>query len=122
MGKRGCHPSFHTQAVRVQLKGEKCPGPECGELIFPPRDNCPECGQKAVQDGVAFNASLRENGFLGLGEYEISVAGGKEADKMGSKSDREVNGWQLVGGPLGGPREVGRSRFRPYTMDLVRRR
>ena len=48
---------WQTQAIRMTLTGEKC---ECGKYIFPPRDLCPECGRRVLEEGVNLETEIRE--------------------------------------------------------------
>lgn len=36
---------WRLKGPRLRFEGEKCPNPECEQIIFPPRIICPECGR-----------------------------------------------------------------------------
>jgi len=44
--------------ISLTLTGEQCPG--CGQIIFPPRDLCPECGKRVLPEGVNLATEIRE--------------------------------------------------------------
>lgn len=47
---------WRTRLQRYGLVGEKCP--DCGTLIFPPRDVCPECHQPNTGGDILRRAIL----------------------------------------------------------------
>lgn len=43
---------WRLKQQRYNLVGEKCPDLNCGKLIFPPRDICPDCeGEAKIKPG-----------------------------------------------------------------------
>jgi len=50
--------NWRLSPIGMTLTGEKCGS--CGKVIFPPRDLCPECGERVLPEGVSLAEEIRE--------------------------------------------------------------